>query len=78
MVDTSVWVDHFKRRNEALVILMLRDEALTHPTVLGEPGPGVGIHQARKALRPRLRHCRYVIGGIHLDDAGNPPLDAGC
>ena len=36
LVDTSVWVAHFKRRNESLVVLMLRDEALTHPLVLGE------------------------------------------
>ena len=36
LVDTSVWVAHFKRRNESLVVLMLRDEALTHPMVLGE------------------------------------------
>ena len=36
LVDTSMWVDHFKRRNESLVALMLRDEVLTHPMVLGE------------------------------------------
>ncbi|MEX0604080.1 MAG: VapC toxin family PIN domain ribonuclease [Marinobacter sp.] len=36
LVDTSVWVDHFKRHRESLVVLMLRDEALTHPMVLGE------------------------------------------
>ena len=36
LVDTSVWVGHFKRRNESLVDLMLRDEVLTHPMVLGE------------------------------------------
>ena len=32
----SVWVAHFKRRNESLVVFMLRDEALTRPLVLGE------------------------------------------
>jgi len=36
LVDTSVWVAHFRRRNESLVVLMLRDEVLTHPMVLGE------------------------------------------
>ena len=36
LVDTSVWVGHFKRRNESLVDLMLRDEVLTHPMVLGQ------------------------------------------
>lgn len=36
LIDTSVWVDHFRRRNEQLVSLILRDAALTHPMVVGE------------------------------------------
>jgi predicted nucleic acid-binding protein len=36
LIDTSVWVDHFKRRNEVLVNLALTDRALTHPMVLVE------------------------------------------
>jgi predicted nucleic acid-binding protein len=36
LVDTSVWVDHFRNRNEALVNLLIRDMALTHPMVIGE------------------------------------------
>jgi hypothetical protein len=33
LVDTSVWVDHFRRRNEALVHLLSLDLALTHPMI---------------------------------------------
>lgn len=36
LVDTSVWVDHFRHRNEALVDLLDVDLALTHPMVLVE------------------------------------------
>ena len=36
LIDTSVWLDHFRRRNETLVQLLLRDEGLTHPMVLAE------------------------------------------
>ena len=36
LVDTSVWIDHFRRRNEALVHLMAQDRALMHPMVLAE------------------------------------------
>ncbi|WP_316153877.1 type II toxin-antitoxin system VapC family toxin [Cupriavidus sp. BIC8F] len=36
LVDTSVWVDHFKNRNDALVSLLVSDQALTHPMVLVE------------------------------------------
>lgn len=36
LIDTSVWVDHFRNRNDALVDLILNDQALTHPMVLVE------------------------------------------
>jgi predicted nucleic acid-binding protein len=33
LVDTSVWVDHFRRRNNALIVLLEADMVLTHPMV---------------------------------------------
>ncbi|MDY0744401.1 VapC toxin family PIN domain ribonuclease [Paucibacter sp. R3-3] len=36
LVDTSVWVDHFRKRNAALVDLIQQDQALTHPMVIVE------------------------------------------
>lgn len=36
LVDTSVWVDHFRQRNAPLVALLLQDAVLIHPLVLGE------------------------------------------
>jgi len=36
LVDTSVWIDHFRSRNDALVELIVQDQALTHPMVVGE------------------------------------------
>lgn len=36
LIDTSVWVAHFRARNETLIDLILRDDGLTHPMVLGE------------------------------------------
>jgi len=36
LVDTSVWVDHFRTGNVALVELLAQDRALIHPMVLGE------------------------------------------
>jgi predicted nucleic acid-binding protein len=36
LVDTSVWVDHFRRRNDELVRWLLQDAVLIHPWVLGE------------------------------------------
>lgn len=36
LVDTSVWVDHFRQRSPALVGLLERDAVMMHPMVLGE------------------------------------------
>lgn len=36
MLDTSVWVDHFRYRNDVLVDLLQTDLALTHRMVLVE------------------------------------------
>jgi predicted nucleic acid-binding protein len=36
LVDTSVWVDHFRNRNEDLVSLLTLDLVLSHPLILTE------------------------------------------
>lgn len=36
LVDTSVWVDHFRHANESLVDLLSLDLAMTHPMVVTE------------------------------------------
>ncbi len=36
LVDTSVWVDHFRRGNSALVASLEAGEVTTHPFVIGE------------------------------------------
>lgn len=36
LVDTSVWIDHFRRRNGELVELLESGQVWTHPFVIGE------------------------------------------
>lgn len=36
LVDTSVWIHHFRRTEPQLVDALNRDEVLTHPFVVGE------------------------------------------
>ena len=50
LIDTSVWVDHFRRTNDSLVALILRDEGLTHPMVLGELACGTPPAPRRQTL----------------------------
>ena len=36
IVDTSVWIEHFKEKNESLISLIEDDEILIHPFVIAE------------------------------------------
>ena len=36
LIDTSVWIDHFRNGNKVLMDLIELDLALTHPMVLVE------------------------------------------
>ncbi|MEB0138188.1 MULTISPECIES: PIN domain-containing protein [unclassified Undibacterium] len=62
LVDTSVWIDHFRNGNEVLESLLRRDLALTHPMVIGEiacgtpPGPRART-LADLALLPMVQHA---------------------
>lgn len=50
LIDTSVWVDHFRRGNDTLVALILRDEGLSHPMVRGELACGTPPAPRNKTL----------------------------
>lgn len=50
LIDTSVWVDHFRNRNNALVGLIEMDLALTHPMVLAELACGTPPAPRRQTL----------------------------
>ena len=36
LVDTSVWIDHFRKGNPTLKQLLNESEVLTHPFIIGE------------------------------------------
>ncbi len=41
LVDTSVWVDHLRKGNKDLRLLLEENEVLTHPFVIGELSCGI-------------------------------------
>jgi predicted nucleic acid-binding protein len=41
LVDSSVWIDHFRSRNRRLSLLLEAGEVLTHALVIGELSMGV-------------------------------------
>jgi predicted nucleic acid-binding protein len=52
LVDTSVWVDHFRRRNIRLVATLEAAQVLIHPFVIGEIAV---VH---------LRNRRQILGTL--------------
>lgn len=55
LVDTSVWVDHFRNGNPALVHLLTRDAVLMHPYVLGELACGTPPAPRQRTLADLAR-----------------------
>lgn len=50
LVDTSVWVDHFRNRNDALVELLALDLVLAHPMILGEIACGTPPNRVKTLM----------------------------
>ena len=51
LVDTSVWVDHFKRRNATLAGLLVEDRVWSHPLVRGELACGTPPDRERTLVQ---------------------------
>jgi len=47
LVDTSVWVDHFRRNNIKLTELLVHDLVMVHPLVIGELACGTPPDRSR-------------------------------
>ena len=52
LVDTSVWIDHFKSNDAVLIDLLGAERVLTHPWIIGELA--VGRWRERQALLATL------------------------
>lgn len=61
LVDTSVWVEHFRKGNDALIELLEGDLAMVHPLFVGEVACGTPPHRAQtlKDLES-LRHSQQA------------------
>jgi predicted nucleic acid-binding protein len=49
LVDTSIWIDHFRRTDPTLASALEREEVLMHPFVLGELACG-NLRNRREVL----------------------------
>ena len=62
LVDTSIWVDHFRRGNSKLVQLLEDGEVVSHPFVIGELACGV--------LEPR-QEILSLLAALPLEDVAD-------
>lgn len=60
LVDTSVWVDHLKFGNEALIKWLNEGQVLTHPLVIGELACG------RLGNREEILHLLRVLPRVQV------------
>ncbi len=67
LIDTSVWVDHFRRGDLALSDLLTRSQVLTHPFVIGELA--LGSFRQRDTVLDALRDLPQAVvagdGEVH-------------
>lgn len=74
LIDTSVWIEHFRQRSEALIDLLEGDVALTHPMVCAElacgtpPAPRAQTLHDLELLRPTQQaSLREVVDFIERE-----------
>ena len=66
LVDTSVWIDHLRRRSERLAGLLEEGHVVCHPFVVGELACG---HLARRAEMLALLQRLPTLGLVSHDEA---------
>ncbi|MGE3309787.1 MAG: type II toxin-antitoxin system VapC family toxin [Limisphaerales bacterium] len=69
LVDTSIWIDHFRRRDPHLAELLAAGRVVSHSAVIGELACGT-LRERERVLRdlqclPTLSHAR-VEEALHL------------
>jgi predicted nucleic acid-binding protein len=63
LVDTSVWIDHFRRGNAQLKELLLGNEAVIHPFIIGELA--CGLMKNRSEILGLLRELPMAVVAEH-------------
>lgn len=59
LVDSSVWIDHFRRKDTTLTALLDADRVMTHPYIIGELA--LGHLHARAHILPLLTSLPQAI-----------------
>ena len=63
LVDTSVWIDHLRDKDEQLISLLKQNQVLMHPMILGELACGC-LH-SRDQILSLLKNLPQVPEATH-------------
>jgi len=63
LVDTSVWIDHLRAPNKRLITLLLNNQVLIHPFVIGELA--CGNLKNRKEIFDLLQKLTQAVEASH-------------
>jgi predicted nucleic acid-binding protein len=62
LVDTSIWIDHFRQTDLILEALIDRDDVLTHPFVIGEVA--MGRMRQRELILADMRGLPHAVSAM--------------
>jgi predicted nucleic acid-binding protein len=65
LVDTSVWIEHFKKKNSKLTLLLLDGKVATHEFILGELSLGHFETKDRPIIFERLSFLNKIATSSH-------------
>lgn len=65
LVDTSIWIGHFRAVEPQLVALLMRNEVLAHPFVIGEIALG-SVARRADVLR-HLDNLPSAVAATHVE-----------
>jgi predicted nucleic acid-binding protein len=63
LVDTSIWIDHFRAADPQLTALLTQNEVLAHPCVIGEIA--LGSVKGRAEVLRHLNNLPSVVVAAH-------------
>jgi predicted nucleic acid-binding protein len=85
LVDTSVWIDHFRQRNDVFYDLLLNEQIVTHRFIIGELAMGslkdrkqilVDISKLPKAVAADDKEVLALVENLRIYARGIGYVDA--
>lgn len=67
LVDTNVWIEHFKKSSPELIELLVAGQVVTHDFILGEISLALFSKNSRQKILDRLHSLEKVTTGNHED-----------